>query len=75
MDPSQIWDVPSWNTPASVIDIRSFLILAGYYQRFIQGFSKITKPMTELLGKGKMFRWTPTCEASFQELNKRLPLP
>jgi hypothetical protein len=46
--------------------------LAGYYQRFSEGFSKISKPMAELLKKDKKFDWTPTCEASFQELNKRL---
>jgi hypothetical protein len=46
--------------------------LAGYYQSFIEGFLKISKPMTELLKKDKKFEWTPTCEASFQELKKRL---
>jgi hypothetical protein len=70
MDPSKIQDVLSWNAPASVTDIQSFLGLVGYYQRFIKGFSKITKPMTELLGKDKKFKWTPTCEASFQVLKK-----
>jgi hypothetical protein len=56
----------------SVGDIPSFLGLAGYYRRFIEGFSKISKPMTELLEKEKKFKWTSTCEATFQELNKRL---
>jgi hypothetical protein len=46
--------------------------LAGYYQRFIEGFSKMSKPMTELLKKDQQFEWTPACEASFQELKKRL---
>jgi hypothetical protein len=54
------------------LDIRSFLGLAGYYRRFIKGFSKISKPMTKLLAKGKTFEWTPRHEASFQELKKRL---
>ena len=58
VDPSKVKDVLSWNTPQSVIDIRSFLGLAGYYRRFIEGFSKIIKPMTELLEKGKTFEWT-----------------
>jgi hypothetical protein len=57
--------VLSWNAPASVVDIQSFLGLAGYYRRFIEGFSKIIKPMTELLGKDKKFKWTPAYEASF----------
>jgi ribonuclease HI len=46
--------------------------LARYYQRFIEGFLNISKPMTELLEKDKQFEWTPTCKASFQELKKRL---
>jgi hypothetical protein len=53
----------------SVSDIWSFLGLASYYRRFVEGFLKITKPMTELLEKDKMFKWTPAYEASFQELN------
>jgi hypothetical protein len=46
--------------------------LVGYYRRFIDGLSKITKHMTELLEKDKKFKWTPTCEASFQDLKKLL---
>jgi hypothetical protein len=46
-------------------NIQSFLGLSGYYRRFIEGFSKISKPMTELLEKDKKFKLTPTCEASF----------
>jgi hypothetical protein len=46
--------------------------LAGYYQRFIEGFSKISKPMNESLEKDKQFKWMPACESSFQELKKRL---
>jgi hypothetical protein len=70
VDPSKVQDVLSCNAPMSVIDIQSFLGLAGYYQKFIEGFSKISKPMTELLEKDKKFKWTSTCEASFQELKK-----
>jgi hypothetical protein len=65
VDPSKIQDVLSWKAPTSVGDIQSFLGLAGYYQRFIEGFSKISKPMTELLEKEKKFKWMPACEASF----------
>jgi hypothetical protein len=72
VDPSKVKDVFSWNTPQNISDIRSFLGLAGYYIRFIERFSKISKPMTELQGKGKTFEWTPRREASFQELKKRL---
>jgi hypothetical protein len=72
MDPSKVQDVLSWKAPTSVSDIQSFLGLAEYSQRFMEGFSKISKPMTELLEKDKQFKWMPTCEASFQELKKRL---
>jgi hypothetical protein len=72
VDPSKVKDVLSWNTLQNVSEVRSFLGLAGYYRRFIEGFSKIPKPMTELLAAGKTFEWTPRHEASFQELNKRL---
>jgi hypothetical protein len=68
--PSKVQDALSWKAPTSVGDIQSFLGLAGYYQRFIEGFSKVRKPMTELLKKDKTFEWTPTCEACFQELKK-----
>jgi hypothetical protein len=70
VDPSKIHDVLRWNAPTSVGDFQSFHGLAGYYQRFIEGFSKITKPMTELLKKDKEFKWMPAYEASFQELKK-----
>jgi hypothetical protein len=72
VDPSKVQDVLDWKAPTSVGDIRSFLGLAGYYQRFIEGFSKISKPMIELLEKDKQFEWMPACESSFQELKKRL---
>jgi hypothetical protein len=72
VDPGKIQDVLGWNLPTNVGDIRCFLRLAGYYWRFIEGFSKITKPMTKLLRKDNKFKWTPACEASFQELKKRL---
>jgi hypothetical protein len=65
VDSSKVQDVLSWNVPTSIGDIRSFLWLAGYYQRFIEGLSKISKSMTELLEKDKKFEWTPACEASF----------
>jgi hypothetical protein len=65
VDPGKVQDVLGWNVPTSVGDIQSFLGLAGYYRRFIEGFSKITKPMTKLLEKDKKFKWTPSCEARF----------
>ena len=46
--------------------------MAGYYQRFIDGFSKLALPLTQLNRKGQAFVWDVKCEKSFQELKKRL---
>ena len=61
-----------WETPKSAIEIRSFLGLAGYYRRFIEGFSKLALPLTKLTCKGKAFVWDVQCEESFNELKRRL---
>jgi hypothetical protein len=58
--------------PTTASEIQCFLGLAGYYHRFIKDFSKIAKPMTKLLEKNKAFEWTMECQASFEELRKRL---
>ena len=72
VDPAKVKAVADWKPPTNVTQIRSFLGLAGYYRRFIEGFSKIAKPMTELTQKEKPFQWTKACEKSFQELKDRL---
>jgi hypothetical protein len=72
VDPSKVRDAFNWSPPKNVPEIRSFLGLAGYYRRFIEGFSKIVKPLTTLLEKGKEFKWDEKCQASFEELKKRL---
>ena len=65
VDPTKVAAVTKWVKTTSVGEIRSFLGLAGYYRRFIENFSKIAKPMTELLKKDTKFKWTDECEASF----------
>src|SRR4051794_27264544 len=72
VDPAKVSAVTEWESPKSVKEVRSFLGLAGYYRRFIENFSKVAKPMTELLKEDKKFAWTEGCEISFQELKKRL---
>ena len=72
VDPKKVEAVSTWQQPTNVSEIRSFLGLAGYYRRFIEGFSKIARPMTELLNKENKFVWTEACERSFQELKRRL---
>jgi hypothetical protein len=72
VDPKKIQSVMDWEAPTTQTEVRSFLGLAGYYRKFVEGFSSIARPMTQLLKKDKKFEWTPKCEESFQELKKRL---
>jgi hypothetical protein len=68
VDPDKIKSIIDWPTPKDVYDIRSFLGLAGYYRRFIKGFSKIGFPITSLQKKEVKFIWTSKCEERFQQL-------
>ncbi|CAJ2638227.1 unnamed protein product [Trifolium pratense] len=72
VDPAKVDAVSQWGTPESVSEIRSFLGLAGYYRRFIEGFSKLALPLTKLTRKDQAFVWDGICEKSFQELKRRL---
>jgi hypothetical protein len=72
VDPTKVSDVLKWEPPQTVKEIKSFLGLAGYYRRFIEGFCKIARPLTSLLEKDKEFKWTDACQTSFEELKKRL---
>nr|GFC49072.1 putative reverse transcriptase domain-containing protein [Tanacetum cinerariifolium] len=66
VDPTKIESVKDWASPKSPTEIRQFLGLARYYQRFIEGFSKIAKPMTKLTQKKVKFEWGNKQEAAFQ---------
>jgi hypothetical protein len=72
VDPSKVQEVMDWKPPTSVHQIRSFLGLAGYYRRFIPDFSRIAKPMTELLKKGVKFSWDQKCDDAFHILRDHL---
>jgi hypothetical protein len=56
VDPVKVKEIMEWRVPTTVTEIRSFLGLVGYYWRFIEGFSKIAKPMTSLLEKEREFK-------------------
>jgi hypothetical protein len=72
VDPAKDEDVLKWELPRTVKEIRSFLGLAGYYRRFIEGFSKIVEPLTTLLEKDREFKCTDACQDNFEELKRRL---
>ena len=68
MDPKKIEVVVEWKPPRNVTEVRSFLGLAGYYKRFVKGFSMIAAPMTKLLQKNVKFEWCEECQRSFDKL-------
>jgi hypothetical protein len=72
VDPCKITEILNWKQLKDVSKIRSFLGLAGYYRRFIEGFSKLVKPLTSLLEKGKAFKWDEVCQKCFEELKEKL---
>ncbi|GKE56228.1 putative reverse transcriptase domain-containing protein [Tanacetum coccineum] len=72
VDPAKIESVKDWESPKSATEIRQFLGLAGYYRRFIEGFSKIAKPMTKLTQKKIKFEWSDKAEAAFQLIKQKL---
>ncbi|VVA39016.1 PREDICTED: retrotransposon, partial [Prunus dulcis] len=72
VDPQKIEVVVNWPQPTSVTEVRCFLGLAGYYRRFVEGFSTIAAPLTRLTRKGVKFEWSDECEKSFNELKTRL---
>ncbi|GKC60611.1 putative reverse transcriptase domain-containing protein [Tanacetum coccineum] len=72
VDPAKIESIKDWASPKTPTEIRQFLGLAGYYRRFIEGFSKIAKSMTKLTQKGIKFDWGEKEEDAFQLIKQKL---
>jgi hypothetical protein len=70
--PGKVKEVLEWKPPTTVSEVRSFLRLVGYYRRFIPNFSKIAKPITELLKKGNKYLWSEACDEAFKHLKRLL---
>jgi len=71
-DPEKTRLIDDWPVPTSLKQLRAFLGLAGYYRRFVKGFSKKAAPLNDLLKKGHHYQWTPFCQSAFQELKDAL---
>ncbi|GJW55928.1 hypothetical protein Tco_0100013 [Tanacetum coccineum] len=72
VDPAKIESIKDWASPKNPTEIRQFLGLAGYYRRFIEGFSKIAKSMTKLTQKNMKFDWGEKKETAFQLIKQKL---
>lgn len=72
VDPKKIKAIVQWKAPKNLSEVRSFLGLAGYYRRFVNGFSKIALPMTKLLQKKVHFIWDDQCQKIFETLKRML---
>ena len=72
VDPSKVEAILNWERPKNVCEIHSFLGLAGYYRRFVEGFARLAVSMTHLTRKDVKFVWSEDCELAFVELKRRL---
>jgi hypothetical protein len=72
VDPGKVRDILGWKPPTTIHQVHSFLGMAGYYRHFILDFSKISKPITELLKNNVKFVWSPECKKAFPTLKKLL---
>ena len=70
VDPQKIEAIVNWKPPTNVAEVRSFLGLAGYYRKFVEGFSKIATLLTNILKKDQKFEWSDICQHSFEELRQ-----
>ena len=68
VDPDKIRFIMEWPIPKDVVDIKSFMGITRYYRRFIEGFSKISYPITSLQKKGTRFTWSRECQDIFNKL-------
>ena len=75
MDPRKVEAVTSWPTPKTLKELQAFLGFANFYRRFIEGYSRITRGMTDLLKKDQIFKWGPIPDQSFERLKAAFLVP
>ncbi|HLO99762.1 MAG TPA: reverse transcriptase domain-containing protein [Fimbriimonas sp.] len=68
MDQEKIKAITEWEAPRKVRDVQCFLGFANFYRRFIHGYSRVCRPLFDLLQKNHPFEWTSECQEVFDEL-------
>lgn len=71
-DPMNTSRIVAWPEPKTVTEVRAFLGLCSYYRRFVQNFSIIAKPLSDLTSKESELQWTDRCQKAFDELKAKL---
>ena len=68
MDERKVVSIQDWEEPRMVQEVWSFLGLVNYYRRFVEGYSRVSVPLTELLKKNKAWKWSKKCQGVFDEM-------
>lgn len=71
-DPEKVSAIVNWPVPRTIRQVRGFLGLAGWYRRFVENFSSVVFPITEVLSKKNKFCWTPEANAAFEKIKQLL---
>jgi hypothetical protein len=72
MDPKKVATVKDWPVPRDVRDVRAFLGFVNFYRRFMQGYGKMSTPLTDLTRATKIFDWTDQCQKAFEEIRDNM---
>jgi len=72
MTSTKVEEIRAWSTPEKVLDVQSFMCFANFYRRFIKWFSKIAKPLMDLIKKGIKWTWTTSCQDAFDKVKEML---
>ena len=72
MDPEKVKAIKDWPTPRKLVEVQEFIGFLNFYQRFIEGFSRIARPLHNLTKKDATFTWTDKCQTAFEELKGQI---
>ncbi len=72
MDPVKVGGVNEWKPPKNLTELQGFMGFINFYQHFVKGFSKIAKPLNELMKKDVPWEWTPERQQAFETLKKQI---